>query len=90
MMMKIRLKGGKFVLSWKDKESLKVLSKYKLKGIRYQESDLLSILVNLYGSQEAFIAEYQNMLAEKMMGTKEYNIDEEIKNLELLKMRCGD
>ena len=29
------------------------------------------------------------MLAEKMMGTKEYNIDEEIKNLELLKMRCG-
>ena len=89
-MMKIRLKGGKFVLSWKDKESLKVLSKYKLKGIRYQESDLLSILVNLYGSQEAFIAEYQNMLAEKMMGTKEYNIDEEIKNLELLKMRCGD
>ena len=46
--------------------------------------------MNLYGSQEAFIAEYQNMLAEKMMGTKEYNIDEEIKNLELLKMRCGD
>ena len=89
-MMKIKLKDGKFVLSWKDKESLKVLSKYKLKGIRYQESDLLSILVNLYGSQEAFIAEYQNMLAEKMMGTKEYNIDEEIKNLELLKMRCGD
>jgi len=30
------------------------------------------------------------MLAEKMMGIKEYNIEEEIKNLELLKMRCGD
>ncbi|EGR31174.1 hypothetical protein IMG5_116450 [Ichthyophthirius multifiliis] len=58
--------------------------------IKYQESDLLSILVNLYGSQEAFISEYQNMLAEKMMGTRHFDIDEEIKNLELLKLRCGD
>jgi len=30
------------------------------------------------------------MLAEKIMGTKDYNINEEIKNLELLKLRCGD
>ncbi len=30
------------------------------------------------------------MLAEKMMGTKDFNIDEEIKNIELLKLRCGD
>ncbi|KAL4474722.1 hypothetical protein ABPG72_002315 [Tetrahymena utriculariae] len=58
--------------------------------IKYQESDLLSILVNLYGSQESFISEYQNMLAEKMMGTRNFDIDEEIKNLELLKLRCGD
>jgi hypothetical protein len=29
------------------------------------------------------------MLAEKMMGTKDYNIEEEIKNIELLKLRCG-
>ncbi|KRX01026.1 Cullin homology [Pseudocohnilembus persalinus] len=60
------------------------------KGVKYMESDLLSILVNLYGSQEEFIKEYQNMLAEKMMGAKEVNIDEEFKNLELLKLRCGD
>lgn len=25
-----------------------------------------------------------------MMGTKDFNIDEEIKNLELLKLRCGE
>lgn len=31
--------------------------------VKYQESDLVSILVGLYGSQEAFINEYQNMLA---------------------------
>ena len=30
--------------------------------------DLLSILVNLYGSQKQFILEYQNILAEKIMG----------------------
>lgn len=48
------------------------------------------MLVNLYGSQEAFITEYQNMLAEKLMGAKEYSIDEEIKNLEQLKIRFGE
>jgi anaphase-promoting complex subunit 2 len=39
------------------------------------------MLVNLYGSQEAFIGEYQNMLAEKLMSAKDYNIDEEIRNI---------
>ncbi len=33
------------------------------------------MLVNLYGSQEAFINEYQNMLAEKLMSVRDYNID---------------
>ena len=58
--------------------------------IKYQESDLVTVLVNLYGSQEAFINEYQNMLAEKLMSAKDYNIDEEIKNIELLKIRFGE
>jgi anaphase-promoting complex subunit 2 len=46
--------------------------------VKYQEIDLVTVLVNLYGSQEAFINEYQNMLAEKLMSAKDYNIDEEI------------
>ncbi len=58
--------------------------------MKYKESDLFSVLVNLYGSQEAFISEYQNMLAEKLLGAREYKIDEEIKNLELLKKRFGE
>ncbi len=57
--------------------------------VKYQEIDLATVLVNLYGSQEAFITEYQNMLAEKLMSAKSYNIEEEIKNIELLKMRFG-
>jgi len=59
-------------------------------GIKYKVSDMVTWLVNLYGSQEAFINEYQNMLGEKLVGGKPYNIDEEIKNLELLKARFGD
>ena len=30
------------------------------------------------------------MLAEKLMSAKDYNIDEEIKNIQLLKMRFGE
>ena len=48
------------------------------------------MLVNLYGSQEAFINEYQNMLAEKLMSAREYNIEDEITNIERLKMRFGE
>lgn len=52
---------------------------------------MVTWLVNLYGSQEAFINEYQNMLGEKLVGGKpSCNIDEEIKNLELLKAKFGD
>jgi anaphase-promoting complex subunit 2 len=64
-------------------------SKTKIR-IKYQESDLVSVLVNLYGSQEAFINEYQNMLAEKLMSAREYNIEDEITNIERLKMRFGE
>lgn len=64
--------------------------KHDLIRVKYQESDLVSVLVNLYGSQEAFLNEYQIMLAEKLLGSKELNIEEEIKNIELLKLRFGE
>ena len=51
---------------------------------------MVTLLVNLYGSKEAFLTEYQNMLAEKLVGGKPYNLDEETKNLELLKLRFGE
>ncbi len=59
------------------------------KRVKYQEIDLVTVLVGLYGSQEAFICEYQNMMAEKLMSARDYNIDEEVRNIELLKMRFG-
>lgn len=64
--------------------------KNSLVRVKYQESDLVSVLVDLYGSQEAFLNEYQIMLAEKLLCAKEYSIDEEIKNIELLKLRFGE
>lgn len=36
--------------------------------VKYKESDMVSILMNFYGSQESFIKEYQNMLTEKFLG----------------------
>jgi len=67
------------------------INKNKIKKrIKYQEIDLVTVLVGLYGSQEAFITEYQNMMAEKLMSAKDYDIDEEVKNIELLKMRFGE
>lgn len=55
-------------------------SKTKVR-VKYQEIDLVTVLVGLYGSQEAFICEYQNMMAEKLMSVRDYNIEEEIKNI---------
>jgi anaphase-promoting complex subunit 2 len=67
------------------------LKEQKIKRrVKYQEIDLVTVLVGLYGSQEAFIAEYQNMMAEKLMSVKDYNIEEELRNIELLKMRFGE
>lgn len=55
-----------------------------------QEKDLTSVLVSLYGSQEAFISEYQNMVAEKILTPKEFNLQQEIANIELMKIRFGE
>jgi len=58
--------------------------------MKYEDSDLVSVLVNLYGSQEAFLIEFQNMIAEKLLGPKEYDFDEEVKSIEYLKARFGE
>jgi anaphase-promoting complex subunit 2 len=73
----------------KEWQVLPVKESKTKKRIKYQEIDLVTVLVGLYGSQEAFICEYQNMMAEKLMSVREYKIDEEVRNIELLKMRFG-
>lgn len=59
----------------KEWQILPVKENKTKKRVKYQEIDLVTVLVGLYGSQEAFICEYQNMMAEKLMSAKDYNID---------------
>ena len=67
-----------------------IAGKKNYKRMRYKESDLMIMLIDLYGSEEAFIQEYEGMLAEKLLQSKNTNVNEERKNIELLKLRFGE
>ena len=54
-----------------------------------KQSDIISQLVNIYGSPEAFLKVYKTMLEERLLGPN-YEQEEELKNLELLKIRFGE
>ena len=52
--------------------------------------DELAQLVSIYGSKELFIAEYRNMLAERLLSKVGHDVDRETHALELLKLRFGE
>lgn len=53
-------------------------------------SDIISMVVDIYGSKELFVIEYRNLLAERLLTQLDFNPDKEIRNLELLKLRFGE
>jgi anaphase-promoting complex subunit 2 len=53
-------------------------------------SDIISILVNIFGSPEKFVEQYKRMLAERCVSDTNFSIENEIKNLELLKIKFGE
>ena len=53
-------------------------------------ADVLSILVNIYGSKALFVNEFRSMLADKLLTASDYETDREVRNLELLKKRFGE
>lgn len=53
-------------------------------------SDIISILVNIFGSPEKFVEQYKRMLAERCVSDSNFSIENEIKNLELLKIKFGE
>ncbi|KAL3914904.1 MAG: hypothetical protein SGPRY_007457, partial [Prymnesium sp.] len=55
-----------------------------------RSSDVLSILVNIYGSKTLFVNEFRAMLADKLLASSHYETDNEVRNVELLKKRFGD
>jgi anaphase-promoting complex subunit 2 len=54
------------------------------------DSDILAMLVSIYGSKELFVNEYRLMLADKLLANLDYNTDKEVHTLELLKLRFGE
>ncbi|XP_011505513.1 PREDICTED: anaphase-promoting complex subunit 2 [Ceratosolen solmsi marchali] len=57
---------------------------------RRRVSDIISMLVNVYGSQDLFVNEYRTLLADRLLSQLNYQTDREIRHLELLKRRFGE
>nr|CAI5848292.1 unnamed protein product [Callosobruchus analis] len=53
-------------------------------------SDIISMLVNVYGSKELFVNEYRTLLADRLLSQYNCDTEKEIMYLELLKLRFGD
>lgn len=57
-----------------------------LKGSRnHRKVDILAMIVGIIGSKDQLVNEYRVMLAEKLLNKSDYDIDQEIRTLELLK-----
>ncbi|XP_050372701.1 anaphase-promoting complex subunit 2 isoform X2 [Argentina anserina] len=62
-----------------------------LKGSRNRRKvDILGMIVGIIGSQDQLVNEYRVMLAEKLLNKSDYDIDSEIRTLELLKIHFGE
>uniref|UniRef100_A0A8C8EQC8 Anaphase-promoting complex subunit 2 n=1 Tax=Oncorhynchus tshawytscha TaxID=74940 RepID=A0A8C8EQC8_ONCTS len=59
-------------------------------GSKRRSSDIITLLVSIYGSKEIFIDEYRTVLADRLLHQFNYNTAREIRNVELLKLRFGE
>nr|XP_056716683.1 anaphase-promoting complex subunit 2 [Euleptes europaea] len=55
-----------------------------------RSSDIISLLVSIYGSKDLFINEYRTLLADRLLHQFNYSSEREIRNVELLKLRFGE
>ncbi|XP_046467554.1 anaphase-promoting complex subunit 2 [Neodiprion pinetum] len=60
------------------------------KSSQRRVSDIISMLVNVYGSQDLFVNEYRTLLADRLLSQLNYHTEREIRHLELLKRRFGE
>ncbi|XP_058462481.1 anaphase-promoting complex subunit 2 [Malaya genurostris] len=70
-----------------DPVNADVISKETRSG---RPSDIISMVVDIYGSKELFVNEYRNLLAERLLSQLDSNPEKELRNLELLKLRFGE
>ncbi|CAG0924684.1 unnamed protein product, partial [Notodromas monacha] len=75
---------------WEDWEpdTWDVQPEFQSKASRH--ADIISMLVNIYGSRRVFIQEYRKILAERIIDSFNLNLDCEIRCKEFLKMRFGE
>uniref|UniRef100_A0A3B3Z8A8 Anaphase-promoting complex subunit 2 n=1 Tax=Periophthalmus magnuspinnatus TaxID=409849 RepID=A0A3B3Z8A8_9GOBI len=59
-------------------------------GPKRRSSDIISLLVSIYGSKDIFIDEYRAVLADRLLHQLNYSTAREIRNVELLKLRFGE
>lgn len=52
--------------------------------------DIIGMLVDIYGSKDLFLNEYRALLSDKLLALTSYQIDNEVHNVELLKLRFGE
>lgn len=62
----------------------------KVKSKSQRTADIISMLVNIYGSKDVFITEYRTILADRILSQFSYDTDREIRYLEHLKVRFGE
>ncbi|XP_015433564.1 PREDICTED: anaphase-promoting complex subunit 2 [Dufourea novaeangliae] len=60
------------------------------KSAQRRVSDIISMLVSVYGSQDLFVNEYRTLLADRLLSQLNYHTEREIRHLELLKRRFGE
>lgn len=82
-------------VDWKDWRPPPIDADLAQAGQSRRTSDIISMLVNVYGSKELFVNEYRILLADRLLSQFNYNnlqltTDKEIRYLELLKRRFGD
>jgi len=52
-------------------------------------ADIISMLVNIYGSKQIFVNEYRSLLSNRLLTHWSYDTEKEIRYLEMLKLRFG-
>ncbi|KAG0324196.1 Anaphase-promoting complex subunit 2 [Dissophora globulifera] len=61
-----------------------------LSSARRRMADIISVLANIYDTNDRFIEEFQTILADRLLQATDFSVDREIRQLELLKLRFGD
>ncbi|ORZ23771.1 hypothetical protein BCR41DRAFT_245908 [Lobosporangium transversale] len=61
-----------------------------LSSARRRMADIISVLANIYDNNDRFIKEFQVYLADRLLQAVDFNVDRELRQLELLKLRFGE